>query len=122
MRCLAFGIVAIGAALAACESQQQQVSGMQPQAVETAQKRGAFDLNCPAATAQVLSNEMVQTRVTTGPLGWGSMPPQRAEYTVGVEGCGKRATYYVICAEGGTGCVATGTENTIQSNSDSAKQ
>jgi hypothetical protein len=61
----------------------------------------------------------VQTRMTTGPLGWGSIPPQRAEYTVGVEGCGKRATYYVICAEGGTGCVAAGTQNTIQSDSSS---
>lgn len=120
MRCLAFGIVSIATALAACQTEQQQVSGMQPQAVQTAQKRGAFDLNCPAATAQVLSNEMVQTRMG-GPMGW-NVPPQRAEYTVGVEGCGKRATYYVICAEGGTGCVATGTENTIQSNSDSAKQ
>lgn len=89
---------------------------MQPQAVQAAQKRGSFDLNCPAATAQVLSNEMVQTRMGGGPIGAWNVPPSRAEYTVGVEGCGKRATYYVICAEGGTGCVATGTENTIQSN------
>jgi hypothetical protein len=116
MRRLTSGILASAVVLAACQTQQQEVSGMQPQAIEAAQKRGAFDLNCPAATAQVLSNEMVQTRMTTGPLGWGSVPPQRAEYTVGVEGCGKRATYYVICAEGGTGCVATGTQNTIQSN------
>jgi hypothetical protein len=119
MRRLTFGILAGAAVLAGCQSQQQEVSGMQPQAIQAAQKRGAFDLNCPAATAQVLSNEMVQTRMTTGPLGWGSIPPQRAEYTVGVEGCGKRATYYVICAEGGTGCVAAGTQNTIQSDSSS---
>jgi hypothetical protein len=119
MRCLTFGLLASVAVLAACQSQQAAVSSMQPQAIETAQKRGAFDLNCPAATAQMLSNEMVQTNTVTGPMGWGNMPPQRAEYTVGVEGCGKRATYYVICAEGGTGCVATGTQNTIQSNSSS---
>jgi hypothetical protein len=98
--------------VAACETQQQQVSSMQPQAVQAAQKRGTFELNCPAATAQVLSNEMVQTR-SGGVAGW-NVPPQRAEYTVGVEGCGKRATYYVVCAEGGTGCVATGTSNEIQ--------
>ena len=116
MRCRTFAILGTAALLAACQSQQAAVSSMQPQAVEVAQKRGAFDLNCPAATAQVLSNEMVQTNQTVGPMGWGNFPPQRAEYTVGVEGCGKRATYYVICAEGGTGCVATGTQNTIQSN------
>jgi hypothetical protein len=114
MRCRTFAILGTVAVLAACQSQQQAVSGMQPQAIEAAQKRGSFDLNCPAATAQVLSNEMVQTNMG-GPMGW-NIPPQRAEYTVGVEGCGKRATYYVICAVGGTGCVATGTQNTIQSN------
>jgi hypothetical protein len=119
MRCRTFGLLATAAVLAACQTQQQQVSSMQPQAIETAQKRGAFDLNCPAATAQILSNEMVQTNTVMGPRGWGDFPPQRAEYTVGVEGCGKRATYYVICAEGGTGCVATGTQNTIQSNQSS---
>jgi hypothetical protein len=115
MRWRNLGFLATAAVLAACQSQQQEVGGMQPQAIETAQKRGSFDLNCPAATAQVLSNEMVQTNSTVGPMGWGNFPPQRAEYTVGVEGCGKRATYYVICAVGGTGCVATGTQNTIQS-------
>lgn len=109
-----FGILVTAAILAACQTQQQEVGGMRPQAIEVAQKRGAFDLGCPAATAQVLSNEMVQTN-SGGPLMW-NIPPQRAEYTVGVEGCGKRATYYVICAVGGTGCVATGTQNTIQSS------
>ena len=116
MRRLTLGIFVTAAGLAACQSQQGAVNSMQPQAIQAAQKRGAFDLNCPAATAQVLSNEMVQTNQVVGPMGWGNFPPQRAEYTIGVEGCGKRATYYVICAEGGTGCVAAGTENTIQSN------
>jgi hypothetical protein len=33
---------------------------------------------------------------------------QRYEYTVGVDGCGKRSTYVVICPQGGTGCFAAG--------------
>lgn len=111
-----FGLLATTAVLTACQTQQQEVGSMQPQALETAQKRGSFDLGCPAATTQLLSHEMVQTNTTMGPLGWGNFPPQRAEYTIGVDGCGKRATYYVICAVGGTGCVATGTQNTVQSN------
>ena len=86
-----------------CETQQQTVDSMQPQAVQAAQQRGSFELNCPAATAQMLSKEMIQTR-NVGLYA----APERAEYTVGVEGCGKRATYLVVCAQGGTGCVAAG--------------
>jgi hypothetical protein len=74
----------------------------QPLAMQTAQRRAAFEWNCPAATAQVLSQEMM-----TSPLEYTRFaPPQRAEYTVGVAGCGQRQTYLVICTDGG-GCVAT---------------
>jgi hypothetical protein len=104
MRCQTLASVASAVVLVGCASQQQVVDSMQPQAVETAQKRGSFDLGCPAATAQVLSKEMVQA--PAGPPRYA--PPQRAEFTIGVEGCGKRATYNVVCAHGGTGCVAQG--------------
>ena len=100
-----FGVFSL--ALCSCESQQQMVSEMQADAVHVAQRRGAFELNCPAATAQVLSQEMIQSPVVNPR--WA--PPQRAEYTVGVSGCDKRATYLVVCAEGGTGCVAAGAQN-----------
>jgi hypothetical protein len=93
-----------------CASQQQQVDSMQPDAVHVAQRRAAFELNCPAATAEVLSKEMIQTPIMNPRFA----PPQRAEYTVGVAGCGQRATYLVICAEGGTGCFAGGTRNTVR--------
>jgi hypothetical protein len=33
---------------------------------------------------------------------------QRAEYTVGVSGCGVRKTFVVICPEEGDGCFAAG--------------
>ena len=97
----AWKIAAILATLvtAGCASQQQQVDSMQPEAMHTAQRRAAFELNCPAATAEVLSKEMIQSPIMNPRFA----PPQRAEYTVGVAGCGQRATYLVICAEGGTG-------------------
>jgi len=104
---LALGIVAASVIFSACESQQQMVNEMQADAMHVAQRRGAFELNCPAATAQVLSNEMIQSPITNPR--WA--PPQRAEYTVGVSGCGQRATYLVVCTEGGTGCVAAGAQN-----------
>ncbi len=95
--------ICISLLLMGCESQRQAVDTMQPQAVQSAQQRGSFELNCPGATAQVLSKEMLQT-ANRGVYS----APERAEYTVGVEGCGKRATYLVVCAVGGTGCVAGG--------------
>jgi len=101
-RLLTLGAVAGIALLCGCESQQQMVDEMQPKAVQTAQQRGAFELNCPEAQAQVLSKEMMQTPAPTVRYS----PPERAEYTVGVSGCGKRQTYVVVCAAGGTGCVA----------------
>ena len=33
---------------------------------------------------------------------------QRAEYTIGVAGCGKRTTFVVICPDGGEGCFGAG--------------
>ncbi|HEY5862035.1 MAG TPA: hypothetical protein VIX61_03025 [Casimicrobiaceae bacterium] len=108
----ALKIAAILAALVAagCASQQQQVYSMQPDALHVAQRRAAFELNCPAATAEVLSKEMIQSPIMNPRFA----PPQRAEYTVGVAGCGQRATYLVICAEGGTGCFAGGARNIIR--------
>ena len=106
-------IVAISALSCACQSQQQMVDEMQSDATQVAQRRGAFELNCPAATASVLSKEMIQSAITNPR--WA--PPQRAEYTVGVSGCNQRATYLVVCAEGGTGCVAAGAQNTTRVSS-----
>lgn len=104
------GGLALAAGLCGCQTQQQMVDEMQADATQVAQRRGIFELNCPAATASVLSKEMIQSSISNPR--WA--PPQRAEYTVGVSGCDKRATYLVICAEGGTGCVAAGAQNQIQ--------
>ena len=104
------GGLVLAAGICGCQSQQQVVNEMQSDAVQVAQQRGKFELNCPAATALVLSKEMIQSAVMNPR--WA--PPERAEYTVGVSGCNKRATYLVVCAQGGTGCVAGGARNEIQ--------
>ena len=109
-RSLILSAVALAATLVGCQSQQQLVDQMEPDAQLVAQRRGAFELNCPAATATVLNKEMMQTGMSGAPmLGW--QPAQRAEYTVGVRGCGKQSTYLVVCAVGGTGCIAAGQRN-----------
>lgn len=108
-----YGWAALAAACLAvtgCQSQQQMVDEMQADAVHTAQRRGNFELNCPTAKAEVLSKEMIQSPIMNPRFA----PPQRAEYTVGVSGCNQRATYLVVCAEGGNGCIAAGSRNTIR--------
>jgi hypothetical protein len=70
---------------------------LQPTALDFALKRARFDMNCPAATGSVLTSETVQPALN-GPLMMGT---QRAQYTIGVTGCGQRQTVQVICAQGG---------------------
>lgn len=94
-------VVASVVALAGCESTEQQLDAQQAQAVETAVKRVGFDMNCPSATGQVISREMLQpVSIRFG--------VERAEYTVGVEGCGQRQTIVVVCPQDGSGCFAGG--------------
>jgi hypothetical protein len=109
---ISFGLVALAISMlfGGCQSQQQMVDEMQADATQVAKQRGKFELNCPTATATVISKEMIQSEIMNPR--WA--PPQRAQYTVGVAGCDKRATYMVVCAEGGTGCVAAGAQNVIQ--------
>jgi len=83
--------------LTGCVTQSELLESKQGMAVQTAQNQGRFDLNCPDATATVLSKEVTQ------PV-YGGV--QRAEFTIGVAGCGKRDTYLVFCPEGGNGCAA----------------
>jgi hypothetical protein len=91
------------ALLVGCASQSQLLQSRQPSAVETALARGRFDLNCPAATAVVLSSDYIQP-VVSGP--WVGSGITRAEYTVGVEGCGRRRTYVVMCQDQADACLA----------------
>jgi len=95
-------LLAAVAISAGCPSQKQQLAVRQEGAVQTALQRGRFDLNCPAATATVLSRDYIQPAVQ-GPWVNGV---QRVEYTVGVEGCNQRTTYVVMCQIGTDTCFA----------------
>jgi hypothetical protein len=92
-------IAAVGVALLiSCASQTQQLNQSQEAAMTTALRRGQFDLSCPSATPMLLSRTMLE------PVAW--QGTERAEYTVGVEGCGKKASYIVVCPETASGCLA----------------
>ena len=96
--------------VAGCATQQQQLAQRQPEAIQAALQRGRFDLNCPTATATVLSNDYIQPAIQ-GPWVSGL---NRVEYTVGVEGCNQRTTYIVICQEGTDTCFAASPDRRFQ--------
>ena len=89
---------------AACATQSEFLAQKQPLALQTVMSRAQFEMNCPSAAPTILSQEVVQPALQ-GPWVQGI---QRAEYTIGVAGCGQRREYVVICPEGGEGCFATG--------------
>ncbi len=84
--------------LAGCQTSQQILQSEQATATQVAVSRGQFEMGCPQATGVVLSSNMLQ------PVAWRGM--ERAEYTIGVEGCGQRRTYVVICALDSPSCFA----------------
>jgi hypothetical protein len=93
----------IGAlAAAGCMSQAQYLASKQPTAIETAVSRGQFEMNCPSATGQVLSQEVTQPAVQ-GPIVQGE---ERGLFTIGVAGCNQRRVYQVLCPMGGDSCTA----------------
>lgn len=85
--------------LIGCQSTDQWMASMRPKAVDAAEKRGRFELNCPAATAQILNEQDVQPEIRAVRF----QAPDRAVYTIGVSGCNKRATYVVVCPDDGSG-------------------
>jgi hypothetical protein len=93
----------IGAlAATGCMSQAQYLASKQPTAIQAAVSRGQFEMNCPSATGQVLSQEVTQPPIE-GPLVQGE---ERGLFTIGVAGCNQRKVYQVLCPMGGDSCTA----------------
>jgi hypothetical protein len=95
-------IASLFAIATGCQTTQQQLDASQPLAMETALRRGRFQLGCPQATGVLLSDDFIQPAVQ-GP--W-VMGLSRLEYTIGIEGCGQRTTLVVMCQEGSETCFA----------------
>ncbi len=104
-------VLAAGLIEAGCASGPPFIDQMQPEAVNMAVRRGQFEMNCPAATGEVISRETLQPLVQT----FRYSGPDRAEYTVGVSGCNQRAMYIVICPDNGSGsCFAGGSRTAVR--------
>ena len=96
--------------LAGCQSTAERLDEYQQPAVDAALQRARLDMNCPEATGTVVSRREIEPewKKSSSPVSV-QVGYSRAEYTIAVEGCGKRATLTVICDEGGSGCVANPT-------------
>ena len=88
--------------LTGCMTQADFLASKQPTAIQAAVSRGQFELNCPNATGQVLSQEMTQPAIQ-GPYMGGE---ERGLFTIGVAGCNQRRVYQVFCPVGGDSCTA----------------
>ena len=88
--CLALTVLLFAAG---CASQAEFLNNNQSNATQTAVARAQFEMNCQQVTPVIISREVVQP-VLQGPWVNGI---QRAEYTIGVTGCGRRSTFIVIC-------------------------
>ena len=101
MKRVAFpGLVLV--ALVGCASEQQVLDKRQAEAVETAVNRVRFEMACPESKGQVLSRTFIEPPFNAAARGVGGV--NLVEYTVGVDGCGKRVTEVVACSADGTGC------------------
>jgi hypothetical protein len=97
-------VLSVVVAATGCATQTQLLDENQMMAVQTAVRRGEFEMNCPQVNPVIISREVVQPALQ-GPAVSGIL---RAEYTIGLTGCGKRHTYVVICPQFGDGCFAAG--------------
>ena len=95
---LLYALAASTVVLAGCQTDAQILASEQALASQTALRRGQFELSCPQATATVLSTAMLQ------PVAWRGT--ERAEYTIGVAGCGQQKTYIVVCPLDSNACYA----------------
>jgi hypothetical protein len=105
-------VSALVALLSACTTSAEYMQKLEPLAIQTAVNRGKFEMSCPEATGSVLSKDMLQPAFQGGFYARGG--PERAEYTIGVSGCGQRATYLVICPLDQSGCWSAGARNLIR--------
>lgn len=79
--------------LSACATEAEFLAENAPAAQNTALTRGRFELNCPGATATVLSQKVTYINgIAAGGYEW-------TEYTIGVRGCNKQTVYMVACRD-----------------------
>ena len=78
------------AAALGCATTQDYLDANQAAALQTAESRARFELNCADIDASMLSRKIIDP--------WAGAQ-WRAEYTIGVRGCGRQAVYLTVCLD-----------------------
>jgi hypothetical protein len=86
---------------AGCMTEGQFLASRQPTAMQVAVSRGQFEMNCPNATGEMLSQEF--TQAVPAPI---VQAGYSGVFTIGVAGCGQRRVYQVFCVMEGDNCTA----------------
>jgi hypothetical protein len=94
-------VVAVLAGCAASSEERRQEIAKAP--IEAARERALTQWKCSEVTGTVLGR-------TALPMPASYAGPERIQYTVGVEGCGKSMNVVVVCAAG-TPCFVAGTDS-----------
>jgi hypothetical protein len=84
-------------ALQGCAS-QSVTSATRPVAIESAETRARYDLQCPDAKGTVVASKVIPPATAPKPLG-GRDTYQHAEFSVGIAGCGEARTIPVTCSQ-----------------------
>lgn len=77
-----------------CQTTQAYLDANQQAALNAAQSRGRFELNCQDVQTSVLSRKIIDPGMGTM---YGGM--WRAEYTIGVRGCNRQVVYVTVCLD-----------------------
>jgi len=85
----------------ACQTNLQFLTTRRTRAVDTALTEAYFEMDCPGEKG-LLCPEVVRSALQ----GSAVAGIERAEFTIGVTGCGQRRTYMVACPEGDESCFA----------------
>ena len=86
------GVLAV--ASLGCQTTQSYLDSNQQAALNAANSRGRFELNCQQVNSQVLSRKIIDPGMGTMVGGvW------RAEYTIGVRGCDRQVVYVTVCLD-----------------------
>jgi len=104
-RSVLLGVLVLG--LAGCATPEEKLDKGQATALESATARARFEMGCPEAQGHVLSRTLIEPpfhAMGRGVNGVDVSGAEVAEYTVGVEGCGRRTTQVVACGVDGKGC------------------
>lgn len=78
--------------LGGCQTTDAYLNSNQQAALQAANSRGRFELNCQEVQTEVLSRKIIDPAPMMGGM-W------RAEYTIGVRGCGRQVVYITVCLD-----------------------